>query len=340
MKILFDIGHPAHVHLFKHFIRYLLSEGNTVIVASRDKDITNELLKKYAIPFVSISKKKNGFFGLFIEFIERLVRVFVLERRYKFDLAFGTSSSIGFLTLFCGVKSYNFCEDDDIAVPFHALISYPLNTKIINSKGVKYRFWKNKRVIHNSYQKLAYLHPNRFHPDESAIRKYSLTPYSYVIVRLSALNAHHDIGAKGIDAELLSKVISEFGDYRIIYSREIEGSHQINIEDMHDVLYYSKMLISDSQSMSVEASCLGVPSIRYSTFVGKLSVLGQLENKYGLTFGFQLGQEERMLEKIRQLLSQKDLTADYSKKRELLLQDKCDFTEWMINFFQSEKDLT
>ncbi len=54
---------------------------------------------------------------------------------------------------------------------------------------------------------------------------------------------------------------------------------------MHHVLSFASLLICDSQSMSVEAAMLGVPSLRYSSFSGRISVLEELEHQYGLTYG-------------------------------------------------------
>ena len=39
MKILIDIGHPAHVHLFKNLIGNLRKDGHEVIITARDKEI-------------------------------------------------------------------------------------------------------------------------------------------------------------------------------------------------------------------------------------------------------------------------------------------------------------
>ena len=47
MNILFDIGHPAHVHLFKNAIWKLEAKGHKVAITSREKDVTTSLLDYY-----------------------------------------------------------------------------------------------------------------------------------------------------------------------------------------------------------------------------------------------------------------------------------------------------
>jgi hypothetical protein len=39
MKVLIDIGHPAHVHFFRNAIRELESKGHAVKVTARDKEV-------------------------------------------------------------------------------------------------------------------------------------------------------------------------------------------------------------------------------------------------------------------------------------------------------------
>ena len=47
MKILIDIGHPAHIHYFKNFIFKSIKAGNEIKIVARDKEVTIDLLKSY-----------------------------------------------------------------------------------------------------------------------------------------------------------------------------------------------------------------------------------------------------------------------------------------------------
>jgi hypothetical protein len=95
------------------------------------------------------------------------------------------------------------------------------------------------------------------------------------------------------------------------------------------------MVISDSQTTTAEAAILGVPSIRYNLFVGRLSYLEELEKKYMLTYGFTPGQENQMITKIRELLLNPHVEEEWRLKRNLMLSEKTDLNEWMINYFHS-----
>ena len=335
MNILIDIGHPAHVHLFKNLIAHFKSVGHFVYVTARGKDSVVDLLKHYKIPHevLSVSAKKP--LGMFFELLVRDLKIIRLNKKYKFDIALGTSVSIAHLTLVCGVPSYNFNEDDDDYLPLYTYITYPFSSKIINPEILNYKRWVSKRVLYPSLHELAYLHPNNFKAEEDVVKRYNLTPQQYVIVRLSALTAHHDLNAAGISANMQKQIEKIASNYKVIYSREVSKTNRINPWDMHDILAHAKILISDSQTMTIEAAVLGVPSIRYSSFVGRSSVIEDLENKYGLTFGFSPGNENGFLAKIEELLANKNLSTEWEVKREKLLNDKVDLNAWMIDYFRT-----
>ena len=44
----------------------------------------------------------------------------------------------------------------------------------------------------------------------------------------------------------------------------------IDPKDIHHILFFADIFISDSQTMTAEAAVLGTPSIRYNDFVGRL----------------------------------------------------------------------
>ena len=206
MNILFDIGHPAHVHLFKNFIQFLNNNGHSIIVTSRNKDVTHKLLDKYKITHKTLTQPQKTFFGMIYEIIIRDLSILRLHLKYKFDLSFGTSISIGHLSLFSKTKSFNFNEDDDDIVPLYAYVSYPFSNVIVNPTCLRFKRWKNKRILHNSYHELAYLHPDNFTPDINVLGKYDLKPNKFIVIRYSALDAHHDKGAQGLRGNIWEQI--------------------------------------------------------------------------------------------------------------------------------------
>ncbi len=336
MNILFDIIHPAHVHLFKNFIKYLKEGEHNVFVTSRGKDVTVDLLDHYKIDHIKISDTLSSPMGMIKEQLARNWEIFKLHRQHKFDMAFGTSISIGHLSAVSKVKSFIFNEDDDNSQPTFCLAGYPFATGVCIPECIQHYRFLGKRIFHNSYHELAYLHPDNYVPDESVLEKYGLEKYNYIIARFSALQAHHDIGKKGISNELWEQILKITGDIPLIKSVENMKTHQIDPWDMHHILAFSKMLVSDSQSMTMEAANLGTPSIRYSSFVGKLSVVEELDHIYGLTFGVKPGDDEKMLNKLKELLNTENLEDLFAEKRKKMLEDKIDLNKWIIDLFEKQ----
>ena len=333
-NILFDIGHPAHVHLFRFLIQELKSRGHRVTVTSRSKDVTHSLLDHFGIEHLSLSQAPRRTALMIGELLKRDLGVFKLHRKHKFQIALGTSVSIAHLSALTRVKSFIFEEDDDAVVPTFAAITYPFASGIVVPDCLKYKKWEKKRIVHNSYHELAYLHPDLFTPDPAVLEKYHLEPERYVLIRGSALRAHHDVNIRGLQEDVLDRLSVLFKDYKMLSSYEEEDSSAIDPWDMHDVLSFSKMLVTDSQTMTAEAACLGVPSIRYNSFVGKISYLEELEHDYGLTFGFSPGLEEQMYSKIEDLLGLENLSGEWTERKTQMLSRKQNFLAWMLRFLE------
>tara|TARA_B110000483_G_C18191694_1_gene541217 strand:+ start:610 stop:1632 length:1023 start_codon:yes stop_codon:yes gene_type:complete len=339
MRVLFEINHPAHFHLLKNYIKHAKRNGNFITIVSRNKDVTNDLLNSENFDYISLSNAKKGLFFFFIELLIRNIKIFILHKKNSYDIAMGCSVSIAHLSLISKVKSFVFAEDDDDVTPLFGMITYPFATKIINPECIRHKKWKSKRVLIPSYHELAYLHPENFNPNAEILKKYKLKKGNYIILRLSALNAHHDIKAKGLDNQVLDEIKKITKEFKLVESMENNTSHQIEPIDMHHILAFSKMIISDSQTMSVEASVLGVPSLRFNSFAKSCSVLNELEKKYHLTYGFNYNEKEMFLNKVQTLLNNKTLKKDWDSKRNILLKDKINLNSWMIKFFENETNI-
>ena len=62
MRVLFDMGHPAHVHLFKNTIFKLKKDGHDVKITARKKEVTHALLTAYGLDYEDRGKIYTGMF--------------------------------------------------------------------------------------------------------------------------------------------------------------------------------------------------------------------------------------------------------------------------------------
>jgi hypothetical protein len=335
MNIVFDIGHPAQVHLFKNFLFYLEKNNFQITIFATNKDVVLDLLDYYHLSYIKLPKPDGKFFLSILRLIRRDFYIFWKYFKLKFYVGFGTSISLSHLSIFSKFQSYILNEDDDNNVPLFTWMSYPFSTKIVNPDCIRFKGWKKKRILYNSFHELAYLHPNNFTPDNSILLKYGLKSKEYIILRLNSLQAHHDVNAQGISHDLYIKIKELLKEYVIIESKENSKTHQIKPWDMHNVLAHAKMIISDSQTMTIEAAVLGIPAIRINTFMGISTVIDELELKYGLAYGFNPHQEEQSLSTIKYLATDTNVDKLWQERKEKMLAEKCDLNQWMIDYFEN-----
>jgi len=341
MNILIDIAHPAHFHNIKN-LYFKLVENHNIIVACQSIPIVKKLLNSYQIPYIEIGEKgKNIQEKIFKQFsFNRKIKNIAKER--DIDLAIGSSLSV-FASRGTKAKSILLDEDDQNVQPFTAKFTSPYADHILSPDALSYEDLKNA-IYYPGNHELAYLHPNVFTPDPNMLVKLGLNKNDkYFILRFNAFKAHHDIHQYGLNKEqkhILIDTLLKYGKVFITTEAELEPEFEefkmpISPEEMHSFLYYSQMLISDSQTMSVEAAVLGVPSFRCNTFANRLSVLEELELRYGLTFGYHPSQFDWMLYRINEFLETLDFKDEWQKRRTRLLQDKIDVTSFWVWFVEN-----
>ena len=114
----------------------------------------------------------------------------------------------------------------------------------------------------------------------------------------------------------------------------------MNPLDIHHLMTFASLYVGDSQSMSVEAAMLGVPCIRFNSFVGKIKVgvIDELENKYHLLNSIHTGKPDMLLETISEMLNDESIKDKYSMARKSMLQEKIDVTAFITWFVENYPD--
>jgi predicted glycosyltransferase len=347
MNILFDVGHPAHVHLFACAAHKLEERGHKVLFTIRDRALIPELLKAYGFGYQIASKPRTGKVGQSIELIEHDWNVFKVACKFKPDFMLGTSVAIAHVSRILKGKSIVFNEDDAKNTKLFANLAYPFADSIVTPAVLDDKK-THKYIPYEGYHELAYLHPNNFSPDPSILDELGVKKNTdFFILRFVAFKAFHDVDRKGFNIESQLKVVemlSACGKVFITNEGDIPDAlkpYQLPIPPhrIHHAINYAKMLISDGGTMPIEAAVLGTPAIVLNTFVDTCSVIKELENKYALLFGFHPGQEEEMFGKIDSLLQTKDLKKIWASRRDRMLAEKVDLTEWIVNLLENYQSI-
>ena len=152
MRLLFDLGHPAHVHLFRNLIKKVLKDGGEVLAATRDKDLTIDLCKAYNIPQVMLSRAYSGKFiaGVW-EFLSRTIKLFRIALKFKPDALLGTSMSIGVVGRLIRRPTFIFSEDDASVIPIIAKFVYPTCKYIITPDCLRHENYGQKHLCYPGY---------------------------------------------------------------------------------------------------------------------------------------------------------------------------------------------
>jgi predicted glycosyltransferase len=347
VRILVDINHPAHVHLFRNAIRIWRQRGHKVLITARDKEMTYELLRAYNLDFSPTAPKRSGhgLLALVLGVLELDWAMLKAAWRFKPDWLIGTSFAVAHISKLVPGRSIVFAEDSTAANRSFWAIVRPFADYIATPSTLQENFGK-KHLTYQGTQKLAYLHPAYFTPDPSVLTDLGLQPSErFSLIRLVAFEASHDRGHAGLqdtDLEAIVAGMLKFGHVFISSERPLPGSLDqyklaLKPEKMHDLLAQADLLVSESGSMITEAAILGTPSVRISSFVGISPVIDELDQRYQLAFGFKPQQHAEAAAKIIEILSRGPGKPTWHQRRDKMLADKIDVTQWIVDLVEKLK---
>jgi uncharacterized protein len=343
-RIAIFLGHPAHFHLFKNVALGLMNEGFKVDFLIKRKDILEQLLINAGFSYFVVrhrERKGGSKIKLILSLIKTDINVLSYLIRFKPKMLLGTYSPIISHLYRLPIIVCN--EDDADVVPRFAKTSYPFASNILVPTVCNCGKWNKKATKYNSYHELAYLHPNNFIPNKEKVEKYFSTDKPYMIMRFAKLSAHHDNGIKGISLEIAKRLIEILEpnmDVYITSERELDKSLEryrikINPLDMHDIMAFASLYIGDSQTMAAEAGVLGVPFVRFNDFVDRIGYLSELEYKYILGYGIKTEEVEKLYKVVSELVTMDNRKEVFYRRREVMLSDKIDLSDFLINYIMN-----
>jgi predicted glycosyltransferase len=337
IRVLFDLAHPAHVHLFRNAIAELERRGHRTFVASREKDVTTQLLDAYDIPHRPISEIGEGPLGLAREWLGREARLYRLAREFDPDVIVGVSSPTAVhVSKLLGCRSVVFHDSE--VTKFLELFALPYADSICTPANFSHDIDGPHRR-YDGYQELAYLHPNWFEPDSELLREYGVEPDDpYSVLRFISWGAHHDVGHSGLSLETKERLVdalSKHGDVYITSESPLPPAFEpyrlpVPPEAIHHLLWYADLYVGDSQTMATEAALLGTPAVRSNSFAGPddMSNFRELETEYGLLRSVAGGDEA--LSVALDLLTDPESKRRWAERRDRLLAEKIDVTDYIV----------
>lgn len=344
MRVLVDISHPAHVHLFKNLIYNLMNDGHEVRITTRDKEVTLDLLHAYNLEFECTGKNYKGLVNKAAGMIKNDFKIYKIAKSFKPDILISTGSPYA-AQVSRLIRKPHIAFSDSEPVTLIIYTAFPFTDVICTPVSYKRKLSPHKHIKYNGYHELAYLHPRYFKPDHSVLDEIGLDKTErFAILRFVAWRASHDVGHVGFSMEAKRKLIKELEKRCRVFITSEAGlpsdleKYRIIIPPhrIHDLLYYADILAGDSQTMTTEAAVLGTPAVRYNSLVGTMGNFEELERKYNLIYSFR--DSEKAIAKAIELIEYRNLKKEWEGKRKKLLQDKIDVTQFMTDFVENYPD--
>jgi uncharacterized protein len=343
-RILIDIGHPAHVHLFRYTYHQLLKDGYKVWITVKDIPVVKMLLDNYNMEYIVLGEKKDSLIAKIITQINYNLKIYKLVKKENINIGIGSSITLAHVSRVTKMKSIILDDDDDDVQPLFVRYAHPFADTLLSPESLIGHRAKKETIFYSSFHELAYLHPKLFKPNIDVLKEIGLKKNQiFFILRFNVFKAHHDVGVNGMSLSQklqLIKVLEQYGKILITTEREIEPELKqyqllISPDKIHSLLYYATMFLGDSQTMTSEAAVLGTPAIRMNSLVGKIAYLEEEEHKYSLIYGFKPNQFDSMVLKINELLRMNDIKFEWKKRRKKLLCDKINATSFFVWFIEN-----
>lgn len=334
MRFLFDVLHPAHVHVLRHPKRLLEESGHEVIVTARVKDVATDLLDEYGIAHTVISQQHTGTANMARELVARTYRLGRIARDRRVDALVGLMGpSIAPIGKILRIPTF-VLYDTEIATRTNRWV-YPMATEVITPECYSAPV-NGTHVTYKGYHELAYLHPNRFTPDRSVLDRFGIDQSrGYVVVRLPEFASSHDGAEVDTDTGAWAQWINELVKQHDVYvssERSLpDGLDHFRLEgpaiDVHHVLAYADLVIGESATMAAEAAVLGTPAV----FIGATSrgYVDDIQDRYGLIRRFTPDRFDDARKTALQFLDD-GRNRDAATAHDALIADHIDVSAWLV----------
>jgi len=346
MRVLFDMGHPAHVHFFKNIINNLKRDGHEVKITARNKEVTLALLKAYDLEYENRGEIYTGMLNKAMGMIKIDLKLLQIARKFKPDILIGVHNPyIAHVGAILRKPVIIFTDTENVKVA--SLLTFPFAQTILTPMHFRDPVDPEKHVKIKGLKETAYLHPNYFSPDPHVLEELGLhQEEKFIVMRFISWGASHDTALSGInkgsEKELIRK-LSSYGKIFITSEKPLDGDLeqyrlQVPPEKMHSLLSYAGLYIGEGGTMAVEAGILGTPAIHIeSDSTGRATGescgnFRELRDKYGLIFFYPT--EGMALQKALEILKNPDSKKEWQEKQKKIWSDMIDVTTWLTDFIE------
>jgi predicted glycosyltransferase len=336
MKILIDIGHPAHVHLFKNFAWIMQKKGNEIFFTVRDKEHELFLLTTYGFKYKSFGKHRRSKIGKIIGLLIFDFKMLNSALSFKPDVFLSHGSVYAAQIAWLMRKPHISMEDTGnleqvmLYRPFSKVILTPITLeKNLGSKQVQLR----------TYHELAYLNPAYFKKSPRVLKLLNINSGdTYCVLRLVSWTASHDTGKIGLSENEIKEIVGYLSSQMKIFITSeqklppdlLKYELKLSPDIIHDVIAFSSLVISEGATLASEAGFLGVQTI----YINPQQTCNNKElEDNGCVFTFK--NSKGVLEKTKEIINNVSLKKQVESNSSSLLHKKINLTLFMIWFIEN-----
>ncbi len=269
MRVLFDIVHPADVLFFKRPIKALIARGDDVLILSRVKDITCDLLDEFGLAHRPASTAGRGIIGLARELITRDIAVLRAALSFRPDVMIGFGgTAISHAGLVTRTKSVSFYDTEEASLQNR--ITWPFISALYVPEAYDGPTPARRTVRVKGVKDLSYLNPAAFRPDWARAVAAGLSPdRDNYFIRVVSWRANHDLGKSGWSLDVLRAVVARLAETGRVHLSSEEAlpddlqpyAYAGEKTAVHHLMAHCRLYLGESTTMASEAAILGVPAI-------------------------------------------------------------------------------
>ena len=337
MRVLVDIGHPAHIHYFKNCARILTERGNQFLFVVRERDSTVELIESTGLDWTSRGKGKKGLINKLIGLPQIDYKLYKIAKKFKPDILLSFSSPYA-AHVSKLISKPHIAFDDTEHAKFEHWMCRPFTDVVLSPSCYNAKLWKNQ-MLFSSFMELFYLHPNYFQPNKQVLNRIGVKEgEKFCILRLISWDANHDVGQYGLSYQDKVQLVEGLSkECKVFISSEIELNEKlkpfqlkIHPKDLHHLLYYASLYIGEGGTTASEAAVLGTPAIYINTLEAGLF---DEEQERGLLY--HLKSLDEIVQCSDKILDDSDSERIYNERRQKLLNEKIDPTAFLVWFLEN-----
>lgn len=287
MKIWIDACEPKTVIMLKPLYRHLKKE-NEVYITSRNFDSTLYLLEKNDLPHIKAGRHGGGSkLGKLKAYSQRLEELIQITEEQEPDFLFALASPEA-LRITYGLGIPNIIFNDEPRSEGVVRLTLNLADQVIVPECIPLEWYlnyvkKEKLIRFHGIDEVGWL--AEFNPQKKIVKNLGLEENSYIVCRTEATKAQY-LAEKMAPYEtkltefipdliklhpeltyiILTRYPEQYDYLNKKFAIEIEkGQIQLYnaLENLADLMYFSRLVITGGGTMVRESALLGVPSIEY-----------------------------------------------------------------------------